>query len=142
MTLICDAGPIVALADEAEPRREQILSLLRSEPGDLVLPAPVSAEVDYILGARFGQEARRSFLEDLAARRYQVACLAPGDYATVAGLDARYAGLKLGLADCSVVVLAERHGTRRLLSFDERDLRQVTPLQGGAFELLPADAAR
>ncbi len=140
MTLICDAAPLVALADEREPRREELLALLRAEPGELVLPAPVSAEVDYMLGERFGQPARRSFLEDLAARRYEVACLGPGDYATLASLDGRYADLELGLADCAVVILAERHRTLRLLSFDERDFRAVEPLQGGAFELLPADA--
>lgn len=73
--------------------------------GDLILSAPVAAEVDYMLGVRLGQAARRAFLEDLAARRYEVAGLAPSDYATVASLDFRYADLKLGLSDCGVVVL-------------------------------------
>lgn len=54
-------------------------------------------------------------------------------------LDARYADLSLGLADCSIMVLAARYRTRRLLSFDERHFRAVAPLQGGAFQLLPAD---
>ena len=140
MTLICDAAPLVAVADENEPRRREILEILRREPGDLVLPAQVAAEVDYMLGTRLGQAARRAFLEDLAARRFHVACLSPGDYATVAGLDARYADLELGLSDCAVIVLAARYDTLRLLSFDERDFRAVRSLQGGAFRLLPADA--
>lgn len=139
MTLICDAAPLVALADKDEPQRDRLLELLRHEPGELVLPAQVAAEVDYMVGARLGQAARRAFLEDLAARRYEVACLTPGDYATVASLDARYADLELGLSDCAVVVLAARFDTLRLLSFDERDFRPVEPLQGGAFQLLPAD---
>jgi hypothetical protein len=29
--------------------------------------------------------------------------------------------------------------TRRLVTFDERAFRTVTPLQGGAFTVLPAD---
>jgi predicted nucleic acid-binding protein len=139
VTLICDAAPLVALADKDEPQRDRLLELLRHEPGELVLPAQVAAEVDYMVGARLGQAARRAFLEDLAARRYEVACLTPGDYATVASLDARYADLELGLSDCAVVVLAARFDTLRLLSFDERDFRPVEPLQGGAFQLLPAD---
>jgi hypothetical protein len=40
----------------------------------------------------------------------------------------------------ATMALAERYGTRRLLTFDERHFRAVTPLQGGAFELLPADS--
>jgi predicted nucleic acid-binding protein len=139
VTLILDAAPLVALADVKEPKLEVLLRIRGEEEGSLVLPAPVASEVDYLLGAHFGEAARRAFLSDLAARRYDVACLDAGDYRTVAELDARYADLGLGLADCSVIVLAERYKTRRLFSFDERHFRAVAPLQGGAFELLPAD---
>jgi hypothetical protein len=38
-------------------------------------------------------------------------------------------------------MLAARFRTRRLLTFDERAFRTVTPLQGGRFVLLPGDAA-
>lgn len=140
MTLILDAAPLVALADAKEPRLEALLRIRDEEKGRLVLPAPVAAEVDYLLGVRFGEAARRAFLSDLAAQRYDVACLEPGDYRAVAELDARYSDLGLGLADCSTAVLAERYETRRLLSFDERHFRTIAPLQGGSFELLPADS--
>ena len=50
-----------------------------------------------------------------------------------------YRDLELRLADASLVVLAQRFETRRLLSFDERAFRAVIPLQGGHFTLLPAD---
>ena len=140
MTLILDAAPLVASADAKEPQLEALLRIRGEEEGPLVLPAPVAAEVDYLLGVRFGEAARRAFLSDLAAQRYEVACLEPGDFRTVAELDARYADLGLGLADCSIVVLAERYGTRRLFSFDERHFRAVAPLQGGSFTLLPADS--
>lgn len=139
MTLVLDAAPLVALADANEPQLEALLKIRDEEEGRLVLPAPVAAEVDYLLGVRFGEGARRAFLSDLAAQRYDVACLEPGDYQAVAELDSRYSDLGLGLADCAIVVLAERFETRRLLSFDERHFRAVAPLQGGSFELLPAD---
>ncbi|HET8863415.1 MAG TPA: PIN domain-containing protein [Solirubrobacterales bacterium] len=139
MTLILDAAPLVALADAKEPQLEALLRIRSEEEGQLILPAPVAAEVDYLLGVRFGEAARRAFLSDLAAQRYDVVCLEAGDYRAVAELDARYSDLGLGLADCSILVLAERYETQRLLTFDERHFRAVTPLQGGAFELLPAD---
>jgi predicted nucleic acid-binding protein len=140
VTLVLDAAPLVALADAKEPRLEALLRIRYEEEGRLVLPAPVAAEVDYLLGARFGEAARRAFLGDLAARRYDVACLEADDYRAVSELDIRYSDLGLGLADCSIAVLAERYETRRLLSFDERHFRAVAPLQGGSFELLPADS--
>jgi predicted nucleic acid-binding protein len=140
MTLVVDAAPLVALADEREPRRAQILELMRSERGALFIPAPVTAEVDYLLGQRFGAPARRAFLEDLAARRYESPCLDARDYEAALDLDRRYADLNVGLADLSVAVVAQKVRTRRILTFDERHFRAVRPLQGGAFTLLPADA--
>lgn len=139
MTLIVDAAPIVAMSDPSEPLRSAILRILRDEPGTLAMPAPVTAETDYLLGTRFGRPARSAFLRDLSAARFAVACLELEDYETIQTLERQYADLDLGLADCAIVVLAERFRTNRLLSFDERHFRAVTPLQGGAFEILPAD---
>jgi len=139
VTLVIDAAPLVALADEREPRRIEILELLRAERDRLFIPAPVTAEIDYLLGQRFGAPARRAFLEDLAARRYESPALDARDYQTALELDARYADLNLGLADLSVAVLAQKLGTRRILTFDQRPFRALRPLQGGAFTLLPAD---
>jgi predicted nucleic acid-binding protein len=140
VTLIVDAAPLVALADTADRMREPVRAALAAEAGRLVIPAPVTAAVDYLLGVRHGPVARRSFLADLAAGRFAVECLEPADHQRVLELETRYADLDLGLAECSLVVLAARHRTDRLLSFDERHLRAVKPLHGEAFRLLPQDA--
>lgn len=139
MTLVIDAAPLVGLADEREPRRDEVLDILRAERGGLFVPAPVTAEIDYLLGQRFGAPARRAFLEDLAARRYESPSLEARDYATALEVDRRYADLDLGLADLSVVIVAQRVGTRRILTFDHRHFGAARPLQRGAFRLLPDD---
>jgi predicted nucleic acid-binding protein len=140
VTLIVDAAPLVALADRRDPIGPQIATLLQGEPGELVVPAPVTAEVDYVLGRRLGRRARVAFIDDLAAGRFAVGCLEDDDHAVVADLERRYADLDVGLADLSVVVLAKRWDTRRLLTFDDRHFRALRPLTGGRFTLLPADA--
>jgi predicted nucleic acid-binding protein len=137
VTLIVDAAPLVALADRRDPLQAAVREVLVAEPGKLVIPAPVTAEADYLLGRRIGRAARLAFLDDLAAGRFAVECLELEEYATVTELESRYADLDLGLADAAVVVLAARFDTRRLLTFDNRHFRAVRPLQGGAFELLP-----
>ena len=139
MTLILDSGPLVALADRKDPLGPRIETLLREEPGELVVPAPVTAEVDYLLGRRLGRGARLAFLDDLAAGRFTVGCLDADEHSVVIDLERRYADLDVGLADLSVVVLAERWSTRRLLTFDDRHFRALRPLEGGQFTLLPLD---
>lgn len=137
MTLLVDAAPIVALADRSDPARDAVRAVLQAEQGGLVIPAPVTAEVDYLLGRRIGRAARLAFLDDLAAGRFLVECLTPQEYEAVGQLERVYADLDLGLADCATVVLAARLRTRRLLTFDDRHFRAVRPVQGGVFELLP-----
>jgi predicted nucleic acid-binding protein len=56
------------------------------------------------------------------------------------GLEARYEDLDLGLADCALIVLADRYRTDRILTFDERHFKAVTQLSGKPFTVLPADA--
>ena len=50
MTLIVDAAPLVALGDSRDPLHAAVGDLLRAESGELIVPAPVSAEVDYLSG--------------------------------------------------------------------------------------------
>lgn len=120
--------------------RPRIEALLREEPGDLVIPAPITAEVDYLLGQRLGRPARLAFLHDIAAGRFIVAGLDAADHGRVADLERRYDDLDAGLADLSAVIMAERYGTSRVLTFDERHFRALRPLRGGHFTLLPVDA--
>jgi predicted nucleic acid-binding protein len=117
LTLLIDAAPVV----------------------ELVIPAPVTAEIDDLLGQRFGGAARRAFLADLASGRFRVSPLERDDYGPALELGSRYADFDLGLADCSLAILADRHRTTRILTFDQRHFRAITPLQGGAFTILPAD---
>ncbi len=139
MTLIVDAAPLVALGDSRDRLHRAVGDLLRAEDGDLIVPAPVSAEVDYLIRRRGSALAARAFLRDVAAGRFRVEGLTGDEHGTAARLDERYADLGLGLADLSVVILAHRFRTRRLLTFDERDFRAVAPLSGGSFTLLPRD---
>jgi predicted nucleic acid-binding protein len=53
----------------------------------------------------------------------------------------RYPDLGVGLADASVVVLANRYDTLDVLTLDERRFRVLRGPQDRPFRLLPADAA-
>jgi uncharacterized protein len=139
VTLIIDAAPLVALGDSRDPLHSRVGDMLQTERGDLVVPAPVSAEADYLIRHRGTAQAARAFLRDVAAGRFLVEGLTAEEHAIAARLDEQYADLQLGLADASVVILAKRFRTTRLLTFDERDFRAVTPLGGGHFTLLPRD---
>lgn len=138
--LIVDAGALYAQADADEPQHGSIAEVLRAERGALVTSQVVVAEADYLILRRLGVDVELAFLDDLAAGTYIVDSLTQPELASARDVASRYRDLELGLADASLVVLAARWETRRILTLDERAFRAVTPLQGGSFTLLPADA--
>lgn len=128
----------MALGDRKDPAGPVVLHILESDPGPLVVPLTVATEVDHILGRRGGPRAREAFVEDIAAGRFRVECLTVDDWPALLAIQRRYADLGAGMADLSIVVLAARLGTIRILTFDRRDFTVLRPLTGEpAFELLP-----
>ena len=132
---------MLARADDDEPRHTEVADILRSERGLLVTTELAVAEADYLILDRLGPDVELAFLEDLVSGTYVVECLTRDEIDRARGVAERYRDLRLGLVDASLVVLAQRHGTTRIVTFDERTLRAVGPLQGGTFTILPADAA-
>jgi predicted nucleic acid-binding protein len=104
-----------------------------------VIPAPVTAEIDYMAFRQGGPSACRTFYRDLVSGRFVVECLTRDEYSLIEMLERRYSALTPGLADLSVVVIAFRLNTLRIATADQRHFRAITPLQGGAFTLLPWD---
>ena len=142
MALIVDAGVMYAQADADEPRHAAVAQLLRDERGPLITTELAVAEADYLILDRLGIEVELAFLEDLASGAIQVECLSRAELEKAREVVAQYGDLKLGLTDASLVVIAARHRTTRIASFDERAFRTVAPLGGGGFSVLPADAGR
>jgi uncharacterized protein len=100
----------------------------------------IVAEADRLVGARGGRAAPTALRADLSAGAYLVDWWQAAIPATVRVAE-RYADLGIGLADASLVVLAERLGTVEIATLDERHFRAIRPLDGlPAFRLLPADA--
>ena len=78
-------------------------------------------------------------LEELASSSYLLAAFTREDVALAREVISRYRDLGIGLADASLVVLADRYQTDTIFTLDERDFRVVTGLSGRPFRLLPAD---
>jgi predicted nucleic acid-binding protein len=67
----------------------------------------------------------------------QLAELTETDVSRMADLAERYADLRLGGTDASVIAIAERLGIYRIATFDRRHFTVVRPVHVEAFTLLP-----
>lgn len=138
--IIVDTSVIVAYMNGADEHHEAVGAWLDVVADDLVTTPLIVAEVDHLVGARGGRAALKALRADLAAGAYVVEWW-QGAIAAAVDVAERYADTGLGLADASLVALAQRHGTVSIATLDERHFRAVRPLAAGnAFRLLPADA--
>ena len=140
MALVIDAGALYAQADADEPRHASVAAALQGEREALVTTELAVAEADYLILQRLGVDVELAFIDDLAEGTFIVECLSREEMRIARGLVERYRDLRIGLADASIAVLADRYRTTRLLTFDERAFRAITPIAGGTFTLLPADS--
>ena len=139
MALVADSGALYALYDRRDRHHAVVQAAVASEPGAIILPAPILGEVDYLLRVRLGPAAERRLLEGIEKGAFTVAGFTVEDAAYCRKLLSRYEDLDLGLADASVIATAERLRIPAILTVDERDFRAVRNTRGEPFVLLPAD---
>ena len=138
--IVVDTSVIVAYMNSADDAHERVVTWLDNVDDDLATTPLIVAEVDHLVGARGTPAALTALRSDLAAGAYLVEWWA-GAIASAMKVAEGYADTGLGLADASLVALAERLGTIEIGTLDERHFRAVRPLAGGnAFRVLPADA--
>lgn len=138
--MILDTSGLLAALDSRSSRHADAQRALETAEEPLVLSPFVLAELDYLVTARVGASASRDLLEDVGRAAYELAVIESGDVSRAASVIDRYADLEIGLTDASIVVLADRYGTDRVLTLDERHFRTLRTLAGRPFTLLPADA--
>ena len=138
--IVLDTGGLYAALDANESLHGRaVAALVAARPPRLLSPF-VLAELDYLIGSRVGHEAQLALVDEVARSTYHLASFSSDDVARARRLMDRYADLRIGLADASVVVLALEHKTVDLLCTDERHFRALRGPGGRPFRLLPADA--
>ncbi len=138
--IILDTSGLLAAIDGSQCHHHAAVAVLRQAGGPFLLSPFVLAELDYLLATRVSASAAAAVLQQVAGGAYRLESMDAHDVARAADVIGRYRDLELGLADASLVVLAERHDILDLLTLDERHFRAVAGPRGRPFRLLPADA--
>lgn len=137
--IVVDTSVVVALMNRGDSDHAEVTQWLDGVTDDLVTTPLIVAEVDHLVGSRGGPAARRALYEDLGAGAYLVEWW-PLALKIALAVAETYGSSALGLADASLVALAQRVGSHQIATLDERHFRMVRPLDGApAFRLLPAD---
>ena len=138
--IVLDTSGLLAAIDASQRQHAEAAAVLRQAPGPLLLSPFVLAELDYLISTRVSSTAARAFLDQVAGGVYRLEPMDAGDVTAATEVIDRYKDLQLGLADASLVVLADRYATSDVLTLDERHFRGVLGPGGRPFRILPADA--
>lgn len=138
--IVCDTGPLVAAALSKDPDHHRCVELftgMHLAGRQMLLPAPIVAEVRYLLGTRAGARAESIFLRSLADHDFAPVELVLSDYDRMAELVESYANLPLGTSDAAVITLAERLDITEIATLDHRHFTVVRPRHTSSLTLLP-----
>ena len=137
--ILLDTSGVLAWIDDSQRRHAEVLGAMAEIEPPLLLSPFVLAELDYLLATRVGVHAQLALLEEVARGAFALESFSAADVATAHGVLRKYPDLGIGLADASLVVLAERHRCFDVLTLDERHFRALRGLRGATFRLVPAD---
>lgn len=135
--MIADTSGLLALFNEREPAHSAVRDVVAGLDGPLVVSPYVLAELDHLVTTRLGVDAEVSVLAELAGGAYDLPTFDASAITSAIGVIRRYADQEIGLADASIVVLADQVGTRSVLTLDRRHFEVLRPLSGGRFAIRP-----
>ncbi len=138
--IVVDTSGLLALIDPVQHDHERVAAAVERERGPFLLSTFILAELDYLLSTRVSIDAELALLRRVGAGDYAVESFDDDEITAAAALIERYRGQGIGLADASIVILAARAETNRILTLDKRHFRVIRPIRGGSFTILPADA--
>lgn len=138
--IVLDSGGLYAALIESERHHEAARAVLETDAGPFLLSPFALCELGYLLATSVGGDVQLELLDDVAAGAYELAAFDADDLADARGVVEKHRDLGIGLTDASLVVLAARYTTDRVLTLDERHFRALRTLDGGPFSILPADA--
>ncbi len=135
--ILLDTSGLLAAIDSSQSQHAKSAAALRQATGPLLLSPFVLAELDYLLATRVSADAQHALLEEVARGAYRLQPFTAEDVASAAVILGRYRDLGIGLADASIVVLAERYGALEVLTLNHRHFQALRGPGGRRFRLRP-----
>jgi predicted nucleic acid-binding protein len=137
--ILLDTSGLLSALDESQRHHHECANLLGEASPPLLLSPFVLAELDYLVMRHIGRRAQAALLEEVARGAYQLELFSAADVARAKEVVEQYADIEIGLADASVVVLAERHAVTEVLTLDQRHFRAMRIERRKQFKVLPFD---
>jgi len=115
-TIIIDTGPIVALLNSKDKYHKKVLNFIKEHDKNFITTWSVITEATHLL--RHSVQAQINLLEWIKRGGLDIFDIDIRDIDEMINLTVKYKDLPMDLADCSLVILAQKKNIRDILSID------------------------
>lgn len=136
MQIILDTSAVLALSDRRHRLNKDISDLVLQKESLCIIPSTVVVEVCQLLKYRFGNKYEKRFLEEINKSSFILETIRFEDISRIIQILAKYDDLNAGYVDSSIVAIAERLGTNKLLTLDRKHFSVLIPDGFEYFDIL------
>ncbi|NIJ12470.1 hypothetical protein FHU38_002814 [Saccharomonospora amisosensis] len=135
--MIVDTSALLAYFDANEPDHAAVAGVVDEADELLVISPYVVAELDYLVATRVGVEAELAVLRELSGGAWELPAFGAPELEQTLSFIERYRDQRIGVADASNAVLADRYRMKTIVTLDRRHFDVLRPVDGGRFVVLP-----
>lgn len=137
--ILLDTSGLLAWIDARQTDHRQTVEAMRHVEPPYLLSPFVLAELDHLISTRVGPAEQYALLAEVASGAFRLVDFKSDQVSSALSVIRKYADFQIGLADASLVVLADTFKTRRILTLDERHFRVLRGADQRPFEIFPID---
>jgi predicted nucleic acid-binding protein len=136
LQVLLDTSAIISLSDRSHHLHREIERIVTDKKNLCIIPSTVAVEVCQLLKYRFGAEYEIKFLKEIHKSSFIMETVGFGDFKRIIEILEKYRDINAGFIDASIVAIAERLGTNKLLTLDKKHFSVLIPSGFQFFDLL------
>jgi len=135
--IIVDTSALLAMHDPREKSHLELRKIAQSRKQELIISPYVVAESDYMISKANSSEFSLRALNNLLIAPFELVQLTTVDFITATEVMAKYQDLNIGITDASLIALAARFETSKIMTLDRRHFSAMKLLSGKPVQMIP-----
>jgi uncharacterized protein len=136
LQILLDTSAIISLSDRSHNLNETIKNEVLKTENLCIVPSTVVVEVCQILKYRFGHIYELKFLQEIYKSGFMLETIKFEDHSRIIEILKKYADSNVGYVDSSIVAVAERLGTNKIITLDKKHFNTLIPSGFEYFDIL------
>jgi predicted nucleic acid-binding protein len=136
LQVLIDTSAVISIIDKSHHLHKKIKELVLVEENLYIIPSTVIVEVCQLLKYKFDSSVEISFLKEIIKTIFLMESVKYQDMSRILEILIKYKDLNIGYVDSSIVAMAERLKTNKILTLDKKHFSVVIPSGFKYFDIL------